>query len=144
MSYVTPAAGFVNYVLDNGDVIGRSPLRNGGHYDCDPPSDPTLPPAAEVEAFMSHVELEQANAVVTEQFEREVKSCLEYTKRFNSDAMICVTRTLAYTSIEGKPTSVYHLSIYGPNLDQLAHAHGEKMTDALYIAVASMNAKKIA
>lgn len=138
MPYVTPPAGFVNYVLDNGDVIGRSPLRNGGHYDCEPPAD-CLPPAAEVEAFMDHVEVEQAETIIAAQFDREVNSCLEYVRRFNPDAMLAVSRTFTYTSLAGKSTSAYHLSIYGPTLDRLAHAQGEKMTDALYIAVAAMN-----
>jgi hypothetical protein len=129
--------------LDNGDIIGRSPLRNGGHYDCDPPAD-CLPAAAEIEAFMDHVQIEQAEAIVAERFDREVNSCTEYVKRFNSDALICVTRTYTYTTIAGKPTSVYHLTIFGPLLDRLAHAHGETMTDALYGAVAVMNNRKSA
>lgn len=140
MSVYTPPPAFVNHVLDDGTIVGQSSLR-GGHADADV-AEPNLPTSAEIEAFMEHMQSEQANAIVLADFQRDSNRALRYVKQHNRDAEISINRTYAYTTIGEQATAMYCVVIFAPKLtQQLGAGHGVTMNDAVCAAVRDMQSR---
>lgn len=128
-------SGNLNYVLDDGTIVGSSSLR-GGHPDHD--FDPELPPQSEVDAFMAAMRFEEATDVFNEAFEHESTAAMSYVKRHCQDSMISVERKHTIESVSGKPAVEVVVVILDPQFRSIGQGRAPSITEATKQAVCEM------